>query len=177
MGYNKSKEAVERVKLILDTVLATNGKVTIPSRHPIALAYAIREAYHSAEEIKGDYEKYTSIRRDYKLRTKPNAIVFDPRIVLEFENPVVELAKALEELEIPNVETLFQIVGACIKHKAPIMTFPHAKLNEMDMIQLMKWADGNNYIISKNESTLILKRNGSGEGSNSGTQDGFAKQG
>lgn len=175
MGYNKSKEAVERVKVILDTVLAANGKVTIPSKHPIALAYAIREAYHSAEEIKGDYEKYNTIRVNYKLRTKSGCIVFDPRIALEYENPVVELAKALEELSVPNVETLFQVVGACIKHKAPIMVFPDAKLETSDLLQLYKWADSNNYTVDV-KGLLTMRRNGTGV-ADSGTQDSVAKQG
>ena len=161
MGYSKSRKRINDIKPLLDIVLASEGKrVKIPSKNPVKFSYTIREMLKALERTKGE-EKYSKILELYILRTKPDHIVFDPREKLEdeYENPIIELATSRQQLEVPDVNNVLAIVGACIKHKAPEMVFPDASLSDEDTTQLATWALKNGYTIAST-NPLTLKRNG-----------------
>lgn len=177
MGYNKSKKVLEQVRPILDIVLAAGDKkIKIPSKFPTKLAMSIREGLKSAEDYEEE-SKYNDILTKFKLRTKADCIVFDPRSIVTFEDPIIELAQSLNILEVPRVNQLMQIVGACLKHKAPRIAFPDADLNDIDLAKLKKWCTHNNYEVEDGTAPLILiKKNGTVT-TDSGTESSQYQQG
>lgn len=170
MGYSQSKQSIERVRIILDTALKVNDRVSFPSKHPNKLAYAIREAFAASKAAKDDDHKYVELITKFKLRVKPDRIVFEPRDSISAGDAVVELIESRQALEVPGVTQVLQIVGACIQHKQDLV-FPDAKLDESQTDQLVKWMDKNNYEITST-SPLTLMKNG-----NDRKEDGVAEQG
>lgn len=163
MGYSRSKQAVERVKLVLDTMNATNERFRLPCKDPLRMSYAIRDALAVVKQYPETYPDYTKLRDKFKIKLKHDHLIFEPRQKLEFGDPVVGepvlvLANSLESMEIDEVQTVLEIVGACIKHKAPEFTFPDAELDEGEMNTLTKWASSSNYEISNTKPLTLRKR-------------------
>lgn len=154
---------MERVRSLLEVVLASDGKNSIgfPSPHPTELTYAIRDGLNKAIESKDvEDNKYGVIKSQYRIRTKQGKVIFEPKTPLEFGNPIVELAEAQsnqEEINIPVVATVLEIVGALIKHKGKRMVFPDAHALSLRS-DLERWTDKNNYVITS-EFPLTLIRN------------------
>lgn len=176
MGYNKSKKVLDEVRPVLDVVLAANGvKISIPSRYPSKLAMKIREGLKSAEDFEEE-SQYSDILTQYKLRVKQDKVVFDPRAIVTYENPIIELAQSLNTLEVPRVTSLFEVVGACIKHKAPRITFPDVELSNTDLASLLTWCKKNDYEIEQ-VTPLFLKKNGREKSADSDTKERITEQG
>lgn len=169
MGYSHSKQAIERVRPLLDAVLIADQRTSIPSTHPQKLAYALREALAASRVAKDEDHKYASLLVKFKLRVKKDRIVFEPRDAVEAGDPVVELIESRQALEVPNVTQVLQIVGACIQHKSDLI-FPDAKLNDDEIAQLTKWTSKNGYDIDTS-LPLTLTKNGTR------AEDGIVKQG
>lgn len=176
MGYTKSKKVLEEVRPILDVVLAAKGvRVNYPSRWPTKLAMRIREGLKSAEDFEEE-NRYAEILLQYKIRVKSDKIVFDPRAIVTYENPVLELAQSLNALEIPKVNSIIEVVGACIKHKAPRIVFPDAQLSETDIARLSSWCNNNEYLIEQ-LIPLFLKKNGRTKPADSDEENSTSKHG
>lgn len=161
MGYSKNKEVLERVRPLLDLVLqSSDAKISFPSKHPNELVYAVREALNYAEKhSKTEDKKYGDIKLQYRIRSKPDRVVFELKNTLDYElDPILEIADAFQMLEIPEVSSHLEVVGACIKHKAVVMKFPDAQLDETELEFLRRWTNKNHYDI---EATLplVLRKN------------------
>lgn len=158
MGYSKSKQSVERVRPLLELVLASEGKIYFPTKHPDKLTYAVREALSYAKTCKGDDAKYSIILDKFRIRAKADKILFEPRVTLEYQDPIQEIAESLEMMEVGGEFTHLEIVGACIKHKAPLMKFPDTVLDGTELEFLRRWTNKNNYEINS-LTPLVLRKN------------------
>ena len=172
MGYSRSRSALDRIRPLLEAIKQqpAGTRLRIPTADPVKLAYAVREGLNVAKELSTE-SRYHDILEVYKLKTERDAIVFDPRVKLEYENPIAQMADAFGPLDIPLVSDVIEIVGAAIKHKAPCITFPDASLSEHEITKLGKWTSNNGYSITS-QSPLTLMKHASREAS--GTQDGNA---
>lgn len=157
MGYSKSKVAVERVQAILEILLKSDTQLRVPTKTPDRLAYAVREGIVVAALFK-QYERFTVLKNKYKIKVKSDAVIFVPRIDLALDLPVEELARSMLVMEIPDVKTALEIVGACIQHKAPEFIFPAAHLNDLELQILKRWTNMNNYEVIQTEPHLILRK-------------------
>lgn len=157
MGYSNSKKAIERVQPILDVLLSAEQKLFFPSKHPQRLAYAIRDGINNASRF-ASFAQYAVLKDKFKIRIKPDGVSAEPRAQLHYEDPIIELAQSLASLAVPDVNSVLQVVGAAIKHKAPELIFPDAALDDEAVTQLRKWTNSNNYTIS-NMTPLTLTKN------------------
>lgn len=170
MGYSNSKKAVERVQPILEILLSADQKLFFKSKNPTKLAYAIRDGIRNSGKYEA-YKQYAELREKCRIEVKPDGVSVVLREQLDYEDPIVELAQSFTSLTIPEVNSVLQVVGACIKHKsAPKLDFPDAALDDEALTQLRKWTDNNNYTITM-LSPLTLAKNGQDNNTeNSGTE-------
>lgn len=174
MGYPESKNALLRVKTVLDTIVALPEpkRVTIPTQTPRKLSYAIFAAFKYCKKHEKNYESYLKIHEDYKVRERDTSVVFEPRTFIQYDNPVVELreSKAMGSMELDGITTIMEVVGACIKHNTTIKfnDFPLMTLENNE--RLSKWAGQNNYTFSYGAQTLTMIKNVTA------TQDGVSQQ-
>ena len=160
MGFGESKNSINRVREVLDLVLASDGTklIQVPTKTPTKLSYAMYEALKIASKLKPDKSdyKYAKIKTDYIIRCKPDRIVFEPRVGIDIGNALAQSKSSEDKMVLKNVSSLFEIVGAVIQHKADAMVFPDADLEDTDRLE--KWCHKNDYIVA-NTVPLTLRKN------------------
>ena len=163
MGYAKSKKTLEAVKDIFNVMLSVHGetRVQFPTKTPVKLANKLFDAFKYVENLDPTHDSYIymKLKEAYKIRVKSDRIVFELRNPVEYENPILELAKARipeSNLTLVGLTTPIQIVGACIKHKCSIK-FPDFLVSAESFAQLKKWADKNDYTFME-ESPLTMTK-------------------
>ena len=169
MGYSASKETIDRVRPILDAMLLaidTNAPISFESKDPRKAAYAIRDALASAAYFESE-KKYLVIKEKFLLKQKPDRIIFKPRSgrTIAEVNPQQELIEAYNskgELTIDNAKSVYEVVGACIEHKAHTMVFPNALLAPIELTKVAGWCIRNGYKLDKT-SPLTIMRNESNQ--------------
>lgn len=166
MGYNKSKRSIERVREIfkLVTQLRNEPRITVPTKTPTKLSQTIFDAFKAIEVLADDNDdkQFSWIKQDYRVRVKEGGIVFELRSPVEYENPILELAKSKVQesyMTLTGITTPIQVVGACIKHKCTI-TFPDLDVITMSaeaLAQLKKWADKSDYTFKEENPLTMIK--------------------
>ncbi len=161
MGFVLNRKRIDRVRVVLDTVLSVNGqRVIIPTKTPSELSYALYEALNTARELPQDDPdyKYAKIKEDYRICHKPDSILFKPKTV-DIQAAIIESVKTpkTEPIVLPELTDVFHVVGAAIQHKGRTLIFPNAALSTESFAQLKKWVDKNDY--SYTEGPLTLTKN------------------
>lgn len=154
MGYSKSKISVERSKDLLELLVKSNANVTIKSTNPSKLAYKVREAFRVAKLYPSTYPNYQDLNERFVIKTKDDKVIFEIRDAL-VTNAIEELANSLT-LNLPECKSIFEIIGALVKHKPVEVQFPNALVtSQLDV--LYNWTSKNGYYIN-NVMPLILSR-------------------
>lgn len=140
MGYSKNPAAVERVKPLLDQMVKATTDLMWPSENAHMLGYHLREAMSVAKSKK--IEPYHELKDKFVIRNRGTRVIAEKRHV----ETITALQAALSKVVLSNIETLVQIVGAAIEHKAHELFFPDAALAvEEDKLTLYKWCQKNGY--------------------------------
>lgn len=148
MGYSQSKKAIEKVRIVLDIMIAQKDKFMLPCKDPLRMSYALRDAIAVAKRLPSE-STIAALGNKYKIKIRENGLMFELKTRLEWGEfePVAELAKSFESMTIESVSDVMEIVGACIKHKAPQFIFPDAALDEEEIVRLEKWTGKSGYTI------------------------------
>lgn len=176
MGYSRSKKTIERVRPVLDSIIAIRqeGEITVPSKTPHKLCYAIRDALaviRSLPESSAD-KKYLAISERYKIRVKSDSVIFEPRETVSFADPILALVESkADKLQIADAVSLIEVVGAVVKHKVDTMQFPNARLAEGDFDRLSRWASLNHYEVTEIKP-LTLSKHGPSNSENRAAKQG-----
>jgi hypothetical protein len=154
MGYSKSIDAFKKIQPMLDQLLTLEGSFVIPTERPDRLAYQIREGMYALKfNAVPDGELYEEFMRRYAIKIKSREVFF------ELKNQplqISEIRTTMQELVLPNLVQPLAIVGAAIKHKAPIMHFPDADVEGVETIKM--WADNNSYEVEVKDG-VTMRRN------------------
>lgn len=163
MGYPISKQTIERVRDIFDLVLSFDGRrLEFPAKRPLRTSHAIRAALKSCEHFKETEGKYLEIRDKYKILVTKDKLIFEPKMLKEeVGNPVEYLKSAKEntDMELDNITTLLEAIGATITYKASSMSFPELHLKDsQEIAKCAGWCAKNGYYMIS-VSPLRLKKN------------------
>lgn len=169
MAYTNNKKVVTMVEPLLRIMLkSADGKpIIIPTKEPTRVAYKLREALKLIERHSKLYTEFSSLVDKFTIKLKPDSIELKPKMTLDFEDPIVELAKAFKELDVPEAEDAMEVIGAIIKHKAPRFTFPNFDTNSAEWQMLTTWLADSNYRVETKLPLTIVKN-----GETNSTQDG-----
>lgn len=176
MGYSRSKQAIERVRLVLNIMKENNQRFQLPCTDPLRMSYAIRDALAVAKTLPSESE-IAALRDKFKIKIKHDYLLFEPRLKLEYgdistygdEDPALVLSRALTSMTIDECQSVLEVVGACIKHKAPEFIFPNATLDEGNIERLNKWADTSDYEVVTSTPLTLRKKDA---GQDNGKKDG-----
>lgn len=169
MGYSKSKNAIERVKPILELLLTSETDIEFPSNDPHKLVYYIRDGLAVAESLPSS--PYKDLREKWRLRAKRDKVVAEIK-GLPINIGVPLLVKKFSGLNLPEVTGVLEVIGALVKHRAPRFEFPNALIEGNGLKNLQNWCNKNGYSITQNEPYLILEKTDNGNGSNSSENGG-----
>lgn len=156
MGYSKSKNAIERVKPILEILLTAESDVEIPSQDPYKLVYYIRDGLAVAESLPSS--PYKELRQKWRLRAKRDKVVAEIKGA-PIEVGVPLLVRKFTGLSLPEITGVIEVIGALVKHRAPRYEFPNALIAGNGLKNLQNWCDKNEYSITQSEPYLILEKN------------------
>lgn len=164
MGYSTSKETIDRVRDLLDVVLLVENEiVSIPTKNPRRLAYAVRDALNSCKQYESE-KKYLVIQDRFKIKQGEGKVLFEPREYprdkIEKGTPIANLRESYSnnsEISLSGLSSALEVIGACIEHKAHSMIFPDAKLQPLELTKAAGWCSRNNYHISNNAPLTITK--------------------
>jgi hypothetical protein len=156
MGYSVSKRAVRRVEIYLTQMVVGEGKLNFPTEDASKTAYYIRQGVTSAKNFISEGEPYVSYARlsgKYIVRSLSDMVVCEPRDGL----PNADASTTFGRVSIPDITDVLGIIGAAIKHKAPSMIFPDARLSDEECLKLRAWSDLHEYgvIITEAHVTLV----------------------
>lgn len=157
MGYSSSIRTVKRVEIYLQQMLNSTENIEFPVEDASKFAYQLRDGIRTAKKLSVDkhgmpvepFATYQRLSAKYIVRTRNNRVVCELRDVV----PTVQL---LGKLNLPGIVDTLTIIGAAIKHKAPVMVFPDASSKTVDETRLKLWAVDHGYdtVVSDNHVTL-----------------------
>lgn len=150
MGYSKSKKAVRHVQSYLDRLLEAETDISFPSRNPQKLAYALHNGLYAAA-YHPDTQKYLVIKKKFMVRYNANVVKCEVKDALE------SLRQKADNLTLEDIIEPIGVIGAMIKHKADIMTFPDFNGN---IIPIQNWAGNNGYNVNQLEEGISLIKDG-----------------
>lgn len=102
---------------------------------------------------------YHNLKDEWIIRNKGTKVVAERRQVVALE----ALTAAMNRMEMENLYTVVEIVGAAITHKANQMYFPDAALIEDDKKSLYNWCQKHGYYLVVAEVGVTLTKNDPGE--------------
>jgi len=120
------------------------------------LAYQLREGINAAKSfsvVDPAFKEYAKLLARFVMRVRAGKVVAEPRDALP--NPVATLAR----MQIDDAKTLYEVIGAAIKHKAHEMHFPNARLDNGELDKLWLWAESTDYAIIRSDEGLTLTMN------------------
>jgi len=150
MSYSQGKKAFKRVEQFLTQMLATGGRIEFVTKDSGRLAYHIREGIHAAKYFP-ELSSYATLSGKFIVKANGGVVTCEPRTIV----PVV--APTMGYLSIPDVRDALGILGACIKHKFPMMVFPDAD-PDLDVTMLERWANGNGYKVIVTDIHITVER-------------------
>lgn len=154
MGYSKSKISVERCKDLLQHLAKAEADVSVRSTDPFKLAYKVREALRVAKLYPQTYPDFQNLGEKFVIKSKQDKVVFELRHSI-VTNAIVELAQSLT-LNLPECKSIFEIIGALVKHKPVEVEFPNAGITgQLDV--LYNWTSKNGYYIN-NVTPLVISK-------------------
>ncbi len=144
MGYSKNPEVTEKMKPVLDYLLALNKTVTTKHKYPNRFLYAIREALHAAEF--NGVTKYKEIKNKFKFRVGPGV----HQVTFELKQDPTVLQETLVLTDEKAVEPL-DVLGVVIENQVQKLHFPNATHEAFQVME--SWANENNYLSSWTHQT------------------------
>ncbi len=120
------------------------------------MAYQLREGINAAKSfsvVDPAFKEYAKLLARFVMRVRAGKVVAEPRDALP--NPVATLAR----MQIDDAKTLYEVIGAAIKHKAHEMHFPNARLDNGELDKLWLWAESTDYAIIRSDEGLTLTMN------------------
>lgn len=157
MGYSKSESAVERVKPLLDQMVAATTDLTWHHKNPHMLGYHLREAMTIAKRHK--LEPYNTLKERFIIRNKGDKVVAEIR---HFE-ALPALQAAMSKVVLEDITSLVSIVGAAIDNKAHELYFPSAILSDEDKLTLYTWCVKNEYFMIVAEVGVTITKSDPGD--------------
>lgn len=138
MPFNISKAVVHRSRRYLDDMLQAKRTLTFPAHDGAKLAYQIREARYAALRHP-EFAQYHPLKEWYRIRDKGTYVE------AEYIGPIAPTEHqsfTQTQQTITEVNTLEQVVGACIKFSAESdeIIFPNVVLNEAELGVLYEWS-------------------------------------
>jgi hypothetical protein len=161
MGYNLKPNAVARVRVFLDQMVASDKDLVWQPNSP-RFSYHLREGIAAAQYL--GLRPYAELSSKFIIRVTENG-----RVKAELRNKLPSedmerLRSAMERVVISNVHSAVEVVGAAVREKAPEMFFPDATLREEEVVKIYKWTSiSGYYIIWHDVSGLTLTTKDPGE--------------
>jgi len=134
MGYNKTPKSVLRVREYLELLCTASGIVTLSTKDPKALAYAIHEGLYAAEFLR--WPKYSQLRKSYEITTDTGKVICKPKITLTLQEGTLSLEEVTDWMD---------AIANIVKYKdveIPIL-LPNLAYNEDDFQLLKGWCEQN----------------------------------
>ena len=157
MGYSKNEASINRVKSLLDQMVKANTDLTWPTKDAHMLGYHLREAMTLAKRIgKAPYE---TLKDKFTIRNRGDKVVAELKIV----ESVQALQQLMSKMELPEVHTIVEIVGAAISHDAGQIYFPDAVLSTEDSTELYGWTSKHGYFLIVAEVGVTITKEDPGE--------------
>lgn len=164
MGYSLTIASVERVKRFLDELVLSQADVTWKTNEP-KFSYYIREGIKASKWLITEASlknltpapelfNYANLDQKYKIRIRPGLVVAELRSGGSGDTLAIQDIITV----IDNVETLYQIVGAIVDHKASKMQFPNAKLLNEDIVKLKIFAETKSYNLDNLNPLTVSKK-------------------
>lgn len=157
MGYSKNEAAITRVKSLLDQMVASKTDLTWPTKDAHMLGYHLREAMTLAKKI--GRSPYDLLKDRWTIRNRGDRVVAELK---EIES-VQALQTLMSKMELPELHTVVEIVGAAIAHEAGQIYFPDAVLDEKQAHELYNWTSKNGYHLIVAEVGVTITKNDPGE--------------
>lgn len=157
MSYAKSDRALNRIKPVLDLLVAADKDVRIPSDNPHMLGYYIREGFKIARDRK--LTQYKDLPEKFVIRNRGDHVLAE----LRSRVTLTALQQHMSRVVLDEIVDLVQVIGAAIQHKAEEMQFPDAELERDDLLRLYQWASKNQYYLIVAETGLTLTKDDPGE--------------
>lgn len=149
MAYNKSKNAVVRMRRYLDDMVAMRT-ITWVSPNPEVLARRIREALAASELYRDTWPQYIGLKPQFQIRAKQGYV--EAKFLMEGLIPVglpeggqANVIGGIASVPVPRViDTMMDlagIVGTAIElaQKTNELTFPKVSLSYADKLKLYRW--------------------------------------
>lgn len=147
MGYSKSKKAVRHIQGYLDRLLEAETDISFPSRNPQRLAFALHNGLYAAS-FHPDTQRYLVLRKKFMIRY--NATM----VKCEIKDDLASLKQDMaSNITLDDIVDPLGVIGAAIKHKADVMTFPDFDGN---VVPIETWANNNGYVANKTDNGLLL---------------------
>jgi len=154
VGYSKSKKAIRRVELYLQQLVIAEGKIEFPSDDPATLSYRIREGSTASKGYVSEgepYLGYAKIVSRFRIHTRTGFVSCELRD--ELSQP-----EGLGYVSIPDVSDTLGVIGATIKHRAPLLLFPDANIHTVVYDKLVLWGEKQGYRIDADEESVRVER-------------------
>jgi hypothetical protein len=122
------------------------------------LGYHIREAMTLAKRL--GKAPYNSLKDKFTIRNRGD------RVTAELKNveSLHALSNAMSKMEIPEIHTVLEIVGAAITHDAATqLYFPDAALDYEQSTELYNWATANGFYLIIAEVGVTITKSDPGE--------------
>jgi hypothetical protein len=157
MGYSKNEASINRVKSLLDQMVAAKTDLTWPTKDAHMLGYHLREAMTLAQKIgKAPYDK---LKDRFTIRNRGDRVVAELKLV----ETVQALQQLMSKMELPELHTVVEIVGAAIAHDAGRIYFPDAVLMDEDKKDLYGWTSKHGYHLIVAEVGVTITKDDPGE--------------
>jgi len=168
VGYNLTKQTVERQLEKLQVLYDTRQTRDFPSSNPRSLSYKLREAIKAAA-IHNQYRHFTELQYIYKFKTLDGSVRAEytgyvPHVETvrpAREDEPGEVPVDIETLHIPDAITLFDVIGAGLNFPhAPELHFQNVRLFMGEQEKLYKWGKeiGWKLIEHPGEGVTLTKR-------------------
>jgi len=142
---------------LLDQMVVAKTDLTWPTKDAHMLGYHLREAMTLAKRI--GKAPYDTLKEKFTIRNRGDRVVAELKIV----ETVQALQQLMSKMELPEVHTVVEIVGAAISHGAGQMYFPDAALTEDDAEELYNWASKHGYHLVVAEIGVTITKDDPGE--------------
>lgn len=135
MGYNKTPKSVIRVREYLELLHTSNNVVTISTKDPKALAYAIHEGLYAAEFLR--WPKYASLRKSFEITTdtEKGKVICKPKAAIILQEGTFNLEDITDWME---------AIAAIVKYTdvdIPLL-FPNLDMADIELFK--GWCNSNN---------------------------------
>lgn len=157
MGYSKNEAVINRVKPLLDQMVVAKADLTWPTKDAHMLGYHLREAMTLAKRI--GKAPYDQLKDKFTIRNRGDRVLAELKIV----ETVQALQNLMSKMELPEIHTVVEIVGAAIAHDAGQMYFPDAVLTEDDAKELYNWTSKHGYHLIVAEVGATITKDDPGE--------------